>query len=506
MGNPTVSVSQAYESEGHVWAWPSSGGWVGLRAFKVIRAIAYIDSIGGWISREFTAEEVAALSRFARPRPERGREFSAPRDYKHVKPGQPKARWWLSRFTSEAVELLQRWEAEGRFQITINRFDPAVDRECRTFKESEAKAAWFGERITKPRTQGDTWATFEDASWYAGFIIKDPYHRTAKADEQDRNEANNEEAERQRGWGTVVYGDKFSRWGSGPCVHVETRFRDQQFVSKLGIESLADALAMMDDPARIAAIVAEHVRLVKVDWAKLAAQHARVHPPTNPSSSFHRERESIMRRASRSMAQAALTKWGRKPGMDRRVWAKSIDHPTWFVEAVAAVAGDNATTEHATTTNPNEHEEVIHHETQHPRATSKGRRCGGDEAARSESGVQRGQWERHPAPGVHVPSILRDSCSEVVRSRVVPHERSQDATSVRMRLPRWCFGERPRLFDAPPERRGCPVGPSGPPGGTVGTPTPPERPTQAPRPPVAGAELSMRPPSPRPRVRLNAAA
>jgi hypothetical protein len=75
-----------------------------------------------------------------------------------------------------------------------------------------------------------------------------------------------------------------------------------------------------------------------------------------------------------------------------------------------------------------------------------------------------------------------------------------------MRLPRWCFGERPRLFDAPPERRGCPVGPSGPPGGTVGTPTPPERPTQAPRPPVAGAELSMRPPSPRPRVRLNAAA
>ena len=473
-----------------------AGGCV-RAVIPVIRA--YIDSIGGWITREFTREEVAALSRFARPRRQLFREFSAPRHHQHVKKGQPRCRWWLSQFTREAVALLQRWEAEGRLKITINRIDPAVDVEVSTFHESEAKAQWLGQRITKARTQGEAWACFEEVTWYTGFIIKDPFATKAKTEDESRPSADDEEPERQRGWGTVVYGDKLSRWGSGPCVHVETRFRDVQFVGGLGIKSLADVVAMIDNPARIARIVADHVRLVEVDWAKLAAQHARVHPPQNPSSTFHRERQSIMRRASRGMAQAALVKWGRVPGIERRAWAKMIDHPAWFAEAVA---GDKCH-HHATTRDIDVemgiNEEAINEQEATPKATthtggrgspSQGRRCSGDEAARSESGV-RGDVGGPSSPTTQhdVQKVLRGPRVAVERSRCVSDAASQTRTAHRgrVRLNR----PRPRLCIAPPTGSPCPVGPSGPPGGHRGHPPTPPTPHASPTPAASGFEMRI---------------
>jgi hypothetical protein len=78
---------------------------------------------------------------------------------------------------------------------------------------------------------------------------------------------------------------------------------------------------------------------------------------------------------------------------------------------------------------------------------------------------------------------LRGASVGFGRTRCVPDASSEASTTRRrLRLPRWCFGERVRLFPCPLQRRGWPAVPAAGAGGTTGTPHAPGTPHGEPTP------------------------
>lgn len=488
-----------------------------MGVIQVIRATAYFDSVGGWVDRPLTKADVAELSARCTPPPpkRKGRRrkcrvVCVPRKPENIKPGQPRWRWAINRFRPSAIALMVQWEREGRYRFTVNRADAALDVPTPTEAEADVATRWIGQHAIKPRMAEPCASVIRECTWYIGGMIrKEP----RPADEQPEPTA--QPVNRERGWSVCVYPEMRGRWAPAPVAHVEVRIRDRQFLVQYGIRCVADIVKV--DPMRI---IEDKLQFAEVDEAGLCRQIETRLKPATPTGPFARPRIAVMRRASSGMAQWIMDKWGRHPALDRRGWYKRIPWPAWLTAAAATADRGNTCHQPTTTrdidviTGMNEvkhaHEEVTPPTHTAGRGSpSQSRRDGGDEEAGSESGVRSDVGgPSNPTTQHDVPQVLQGPCVAVERSRVVSHERSQEASTTRrrLRLPRWCFGERVRLFPCPPERRGWPAVPAAGAWGTVGTPGARPRPTRAPRPPRPRLELSTDPPPPEPGPRLHPAA